>query len=124
MARESCIRMRGVWDARHWIRIPGLSHEADVEAIERGLGDLPGIRKVLGYPNRRKIRVTYDQTATNFAAVMERLEEIGFPPASDWWSRKKAKWFDYMDHNARENANAPAPPCCSNPKGLNSSRRK
>ena len=69
MARESCIRMRGVWDARHWIRIPGLSHEADVEAIERGLGDLPGIRKVLGYPNRRKIRVI----KSRLFAVLNRM---------------------------------------------------
>ena len=46
------------------------------------------------------------------------LEDIGFPASESWWSRLKANWLQYLDENGRENANAPAAPCCNNPRGI------
>ncbi|PLX61818.1 heavy-metal-associated domain-containing protein [Sedimenticola selenatireducens] len=118
MSRDQFIKMRGVWDTRHWIAVPGLSHEADGLLLEQSLSALDGIRLVQIVPGRRRIRVTYDQTRIDFRQILERLESIGFPASDSWWSVRKAGWFQYLDRNARENAHAPEPPCCSNPKGI------
>ena len=123
MSREAFIKMRGAWDARHWISIPSLSHQADGLQIERQLGRSPGIRAVHVFVASKKIRVTYDQTAIDFNQILENLSSIGFPVAGGWWWRKKAAWFQYLDSNAKSNAEAPSPPCCSNPKGLGASTR-
>lgn len=124
MSREDLVRMRGAWDTRHWISIPSLNHEADAIQVERHLKPLPGVSLLQIDLASRRIRITYDQTMTCFDQILETLEEIGFPASDGWWSKKKATWFQYLDTNARQNANAPAPPCCSNPKGLDTGTPK
>jgi hypothetical protein len=122
MSRDQFIKMRGAWDTRHWITVPGLSHEADGLQLEHSLAQLDGMQRVQTIPGKRRIRVTYDQTRVDFQQILERMESIGFPASDSWWSLRKAEWFQYLDRNARENANAPEPPCCSNPKGITKDR--
>jgi hypothetical protein len=125
MSRDSFIKRRGAWDIRHWIRIPKLSDDLQAEQITATLSAMTGVRQVVTYPERQKIRVVYDQTQTDFLQVLKRLEAMGLPAASDWWSRKKAGWFQYLDQNARINAAIPASPCCSNPTQiLNQSKKR
>lgn len=112
------------WDIRHWIRIPALNHQADAITINNALAKLPGILQVQVYLERKKIRVEYDQTKVDFLLLKNQLEAVGFPLSDSWWWRRKWSWFQYLDVNARENANAPAPPCCSNPKGINAASRR
>lgn len=123
MSRDQFIRMRGAWDTRHWIGVPGLSHEADGLRLEQSLGELDGVQRVEVVVGRRRIRVTYDQTRIDFLQILECMAENGFPASDSWWALRKAAWFNYLDRNARENANAPEPPCCSNPKGIATGRR-
>lgn len=118
MSRDQFIKMRGAWDTRHWISVPALSHQADALQLEASLAALQGMTRVIAYPNKQKIRVTYDQTQLDYQQILERLASIGFPAAAGWWSLRKADWFQYLDQTARENARAPEPPCCSNPKGI------
>ena len=124
MSSEYFMRLPGAWDVRHWIRIPALRHEADGNAIVAELGKLQGIRRVKAYVVRKKIRVLYDQTKVDFHLIKNQLEQVGFPMADSWWWRQKEKWFQYLDTNARDNANAPPPPCCSNPKGIDRATRR
>lgn len=118
MSSEDYMRLPGAWDVRHWIRIPALSHEADGRRIEDELGRLEGIRVVQVYVSRRKVRVMYDQSKMDYRSIKDRLEAIGFPIASNWWCNQKGYWFQYLDCNARENANAPSAPCCNKPRGI------
>jgi hypothetical protein len=120
MSRDQFIKMRGAWDTRHWISVPALSHEADGLQLEKSLAELPGVNRIIAYPQKKKIRVTYDQTQLNYNQILERLESIGFPASTGWWALRKAGWFQYLDQTAKENACAPDPPCCSNPKGIGS----
>ncbi len=122
MSRNQFIRTRGAWDARHWISVPGLSHEADGLRLEQALSELAGVQQIQIAPGSRRIRVTYDQTRVDFQQILERIAAVGFPASESWWSVRKAAWFQYLDRNARENANAPEPPCCSNPKGITHGR--
>ncbi|MCW8944513.1 MAG: heavy-metal-associated domain-containing protein [Sedimenticola sp.] len=118
MSRDQFIKMRGAWDTRHWISVPGLSHPADALQLEASLSALQGMNRVVIYPEQQRIRVTYDQTRLDYQHILEQLEMIGFPASTGWWSLRKAGWFQYLDQTARENARAPEPPCCSNPKGI------
>jgi len=118
MSSEDYMRLPGAWDVRHWLRIPALRHDADAITIEEGLGRLSGVRGIQIYRSRRKIRVLYDQSNIDYQSIKQRLEEIGFPVENNWWWNQKGNWFQYLDCNARENANAPSAPCCSNPRGL------
>lgn len=122
MSRDQLIRMRGAWDARHWIKVPALSHDADGLQVQSHLAEINGVGEVEYYPGKHRIRVTYDQTRIDYDSLLQQLEAHGFPAANDWWSRQKGAWFQYLDRNARENANAPEPPCCSNPRGISGSR--
>lgn len=115
MSREEFIKIRGAWDARHWVRVPSLVDKPQATKITQVLGEVPGIKTVMTYPKRQKIRVTYDQTKVNFCQIQAALEVADLPTADDWWSRSKAAWFQYLDQNAQVNANIPASPCCSNP---------
>ncbi|MEJ1298035.1 MAG: cation transporter [Candidatus Sedimenticola sp. (ex Thyasira tokunagai)] len=123
MNRDQMSANHGAWDTGHWINIPSLNHEADGLQIDRILKALSGVHEVNVSISTRKIYIIYDQTQTDFQKIQEKLEEIGFPASNSWWSRKKADWFQYLDTNARANANAPTPPCCSNPKGLNTGKK-
>ncbi|MEJ1354601.1 MAG: cation transporter [Candidatus Sedimenticola sp. (ex Thyasira tokunagai)] len=123
MNRDQMSANHGAWDASHWINIPSLNHEADGLQIDHILKALSGVHEVNVSISTRKIYIIYDQTQTDFQQIQEKLEEIGFPASNSWWSRKKADWFQYLDTNARANANAPTPPCCSNPKGLNTGKK-
>ena len=113
MSSEDYMRLPGAWDVRHWLRIPALRHDADGSAIEDELGGLDGIRGVQVYVSRRRIRVLYDQSKTDYRSIKDRLEAIGFPIADNWWWNQKGNWFQFLDANARENANAPPAPCCN-----------
>lgn len=120
MSRDQFIKMRGAWDTRHWISVPALNHEADGIQLEKSVAELAGVSRVIAYPQRKKIRVTYDQTQLNYTQILERLESIGFPASMGWWAMRKAVWFHYLDQTAKDNACAPDPPCCSSPKVMGS----
>lgn len=124
MSRDQFIRMRGAWDTRHWISVPGLVHEADGLSIQERLGEVGGIRGVEFSPKKHRLRITYDQTRIDYDTLLQHLGALGFPASDSWWSRQKGIWFQYLDRNARENANAPEPPCCSNPRGIAGTRRR
>jgi cation transport ATPase len=118
MSRDNFIKMRGAWDTRHWIQIPALTHEADGLQIQKHLGMIDGVSHLQIEGRSRKLRITYDQRVIDYHEITQRLESIGFPPSENWWAKRKAAWFQYLDSNAKINASAPPPPCCSNPKGL------
>ncbi len=65
--------------------------------------------------DRKRLQVRYNATITSFVSISELLEDIGFPPDDNRWSRIKASWYAYLDENIRANARAPAPPCCNKP---------
>ncbi len=118
MSRDNFIKMHGAWDTRHWISIPGFTHEADGLQIETHLLQLVGVQMVETNLDSKCIRVTYDQTRTHFYEILSCLRDIGFEANQSWWWRKKATWFQYLDNNAKANANAPEPICCSDPKEI------
>ena len=118
MSRDHFIKMRGAWDTRHWISIPGLAHEADEMQIENHLRQIIGVQKVEAKLHKKQIRITYDQTQTHFEQLLNCLRDIGFEANQNWWWRKKAAWFQYLDTNAKTNANAPAAVCCNDPKEI------
>jgi len=122
MSRDQFISTRGAWDTRHWISVPGLVHEADGLCLKQLLGEVAGVGEVECDPASHRVRITYDQTRIDYDTLLQHLATQGFPASDSWWSRHKGVWFQYLDRNARENANAPEPPCCSNPRGIAGNR--
>jgi hypothetical protein len=114
----------GAWEVRRRIKIPALVHEADAIVAERTLGALRGILKVRADLGKHKIEVRYDITASDFRTIADALAEVGLPHPNNWWWRYKANQLQYLDTNGRDNANTPAPPCCSNPKGICHQQRR
>ena len=105
----------GTWEVTRRIKLPALGHAAAAMAVERALESLIGVRKVRADVEKKQVRVRYDATGSNYQAIVRVLENTGFPPLDNWWSRLKAGWFQYPDTNSRDNAEAPSPPCCNKP---------
>jgi len=118
MSRDDFMKIKGVWEVRRRIRVPALRHPADGEMVMSALEGLPGVRRIRTDPRRRRVEVLYDVTGTDYHTLEQVLAGIGFPPAGGWWARLRGNWYQYLDSNGRDNASAPEPPCCSNPKGI------
>lgn len=105
----------GVWRVRRRIKIPALSHAADALSMQRSLVELAGVHEVTADLGKRRLNVSYDVTATSFDTIFDTLEQIGFPPQEDWWSRRKMSWYRFTEDNARANAKTAPAACCNKP---------
>lgn len=115
MQHRASMKPQTAWEACRCIKLPAISHAADGMAIEKALAKVPGVIKTEIDINRRRLRVLYNATLTEFKTISEILEDTGFPPTQSWWQKVKGNWYEYLDDNARTNAKAPAPPCCNKP---------
>ena len=115
MKTQDPMKPVGSWEVRRRIKVPALVHGADAMAVERVLGSLPGIRKAAADAARHQVVVLYDITGVDFETIASSLEEEGFPPLDNWWSRRKMSWYQFTDSNGRENAKAPPSACCNKP---------
>lgn len=115
MKTRNSLKPAGAWEVRRRIKIPALGHDADAMAVERFLGSLPGIRKGVADATRQQVVVLYDITGVDYQAIFASLEDAGFPPLDNWWSRRKMSWYHYTDSNGRENAKTPPAACCNKP---------
>ncbi len=117
------LKPRGPWEVKRRISVPAMAHQLDTRTITECLTRVSGVRGAFSDLNRRRVTVVYDITQSSYHELLAALEEIGFPAADNWWARFKGNHFQYLDTNGRDNANAPAAPCCSNPKGISQPRR-
>jgi len=101
------------WEARRWIKIPALIHDADGAVIERALGEIAGVHRIGINLSKKRLIVEYDASKLSYQAIADVLEKTGFPPSNNWWSRIKAGWYEYADSNSRENAKVPPSACCN-----------
>lgn len=115
MRKRDSMKPAGTWEVRRRIRIPALGHAADAMAVEHALGEVTGILKVAADVAKRQVSVLYDAIGSDYRSIVTALEEAGFPPLDNGWSRLKADWYQYSDTNARENANARPSACCNKP---------
>ena len=95
---------------RRKIRLRGLSSRERVEAVNRALCALEGMREVRVDSGRQCVLVCYDASRLSFGQI-----ESACPPTPGWWARLRAALYRYMDENAHENAGRKPAPCCSNP---------
>ena len=89
MKTQDSTKPVGTWEVRRRIKVPALVHDADAMAVERFLGPLPGMRKVAADAARQQVVVLYDITGADFQTIVASLEDVGFPPLDNWWSRRK-----------------------------------
>ena len=109
------MKPQGVWEVRRTLAVPALTRAADETMLSGRLLALPGVRQVRADAKRRRVQVLYDARSSDYASLERTLNESGFPSANHPWARLKANLFQYLDTNSKENANAPAPPCCNKP---------
>ena len=115
MKRENSLKPEGPWEVRRKISLPSLRHAADGLAVERAIGEMPGVLGVAADAERRRLVVRYNASRQNYRNILETAEKTGFPALDTWWSRFKRNWYRFTDENARDNAKAPPPACCSKP---------
>jgi copper chaperone CopZ len=115
MQNSRTVNERGVWDVRRRIAIPSLGATSDVAGIVAALEELEGVKSVDVELEKKRIHVAYDASRIDYHSITSLLSESGFPPLNSWWANMRAKMYQFTDSNARENANAPAPPCCNKP---------
>jgi len=106
---------KGNWQVVRIIQLPSIDNRSDIQLIERCLMKLDGIEQVTGDTHKKHIKVTYDASQIAYNAIVNTLIAVGKPPKNNWWTRLKGGWFQYTDTNARDNAHAPAAPCCNKP---------
>jgi len=118
------MKIEGVWDVKRKISLPSLSHQADGDMVASTVAGLAGVHEVQVDVAGQQLLVLYDVTRVDYQTILDALAQAGYPAKDDWWARVKRGWFQYLDTNGRENANAPEPPCCSNPKGIVKPRKR
>ncbi len=105
----------GPWEVTRRILVPALDVMTDVVELSETLMQLPGVRRVAIDPKRGEVQVRYDATACDYQTLFSAIRSQGIEPAGGAWSRFKARWYQFSDTNARDNANAPSAPCCNKP---------
>jgi copper chaperone CopZ len=115
MSTGESLKPSGPWEVHRSIRIPSLGHAADGLAVERAVSELPGMIKVIANVERQRVGVRYNASLLSYQRILETLEETGFPPRNNWWSRLKGNWYNFSEENIRDNAKAPPPACCNKP---------
>ncbi len=112
---DASLKLQGPWEVCRKIRIPAIAHPADARPVERALSQVPGVRALCVDIARRRLKVRYEITETDYQAIEEALEGVGFPPADGWWARRRANWLQSLDLTGRENAAVKPSPCCNRP---------
>jgi copper chaperone CopZ len=112
------LSVTGTWEVKRHFTLPAVIHKRDAQVISERLGNLPGVHGTETNVHRHRVTVVYDITLVDYRHLLDALAETGFPAPETWWSRLKTYWFQSLDETGRENANAPAAPCCSNPRGI------
>ncbi len=120
----SRLSVEGVWEVKRHFKIPAMIHERDAQVVSSVVQGLPGVCGAHADIMKARAVVVYDITRQDYNGIMKALEQVGFPTADSAWYRFKARWLQSMDQNGRDNANAPAPVCCSNPKGIAAPKRR
>lgn len=115
MNEQALLKPSGPWEVRRKIKLQSMRHRADAMAIERALDDLPGVVKAAADVEKNRVVVRYNASQQNYRNIVETMEKTGFPPLDSWWCRFKRNWYQFSDENARDNAKAPPPACCSKP---------
>ncbi len=64
------------------INVPNISCGHCVMTIERELGELDGVTAVKADAATKQVSVEWSEDETDFGAVLDLLDEIGFPAAS------------------------------------------
>jgi copper ion binding protein len=63
------------------INVPNISCGHCVMTIERELGELDGVTAVQADAATKQVSVEWSEDETDFSAVLDLLDEIGFPAA-------------------------------------------
>jgi copper chaperone CopZ len=63
--------------------VPNISCGHCVETIQREVGELPGVTAVVADQASKRVTLTWDDGATDWAAVVALLDEIQYPVADD-----------------------------------------
>lgn len=64
------------------VSVPNISCGHCVMTIERELGELEGVTAVNADATTKQVSVEWSEDETDFSAVLDLLDEIGFPAAS------------------------------------------
>lgn len=120
----SHLKTKGAWDVKRRFKIPAMIHERDAQVVSGMMKRLPGVIGVNTDAAQSQAVVVYDITRLDYQGILAALEQVGFPIADTRWNRFKTRWLQSLDQTGRENANAPPPVCCSNPKGLTPTKRR
>ena len=110
--------VQGAWEVKRRIKIPALRDTGDAQAVQGLLKRLPGVRGTVADSANNQVLVVYDITRQDYRGILAALAQEGYPIADTRWNRFKTRWLQSMDETGRDNAHAPAPVCCSNPKGI------
>jgi len=114
MQRNSAkLTVQGAWEVKRRFHVPTMAKRHDAQAISRDLGKLPGVRAVQTDLDRHRLTLVYDITHTDYRHILQALEASGFAVPETRWTRLKTNWLQGLDEIGRDNAKAPAAPCCS-----------
>lgn len=61
--------------------LPAISCGHCVRTIEREIGDLPGVTRVVADASTKTASIEYDEAQVGWTEITRLLTEIGFPPA-------------------------------------------
>ena len=84
-------------------------------ALNDALSELDGVVACDLDRRHTHVRVRYDVTRTGLDAILQVLHRFGHVPAPGLATRMRLGLYRFREQNARDNARAPAPACCTQP---------
>lgn len=115
---------KSAFTAKRLIRLPSMNSRRDEDNVRGRISSLKGVYRVVMNLPRKQILVIYNTARIDFSAITVVLFDAGYPMENSRWIRFKALWYQYLDDNARANAQLPSTDCCSNPRSIYAKKHK
>ncbi|MBU0567688.1 copper ion binding protein [bacterium] len=62
------------------LRVSGMSCQHCVNAIEKGLRELDGVKEVKVDLKAKEVEILYDETGADLGKIKAKIEELGYKP--------------------------------------------
>jgi len=64
------------------VEVPNITCGHCVSAIEREVGEVPGVTEVEGSPATRQVKISWDPETTDWVVIEDLMTEINYPPTT------------------------------------------
>ena len=97
------------------ILLPAMQTDTDVDNIVHLLTADDKIMEIHVNLDKQLLFVKYDVSQIEYSQLLIILDDAAYPTQRGLLATLKTAWYEFIENNKRDNANAPPPACCNKP---------